>query len=70
LYERASKIIEEVDEMGGMIKAVESGMCKRRIEESSARRQAAIDSGKEIIVGVNKYISTSPGFTFLQLIPI
>jgi len=51
----AWKLIEEVEEMGGMTKAVESGMPKLRIEESAARRQAAIDRGEEVIVGVNKY---------------
>ncbi|KAJ3408492.1 hypothetical protein HDV05_004969 [Chytridiales sp. JEL 0842] len=55
LYESAKKVIEEVEEMGGMAKAVESGMPKLRIEESAAKRQARIDSGKEVIVGVNKY---------------
>jgi methylmalonyl-CoA mutase len=51
----AEKIIREVTEMGGMAKAIESGMPKRRIEESAARRQARIDQGKDVIVGVNKY---------------
>ncbi|MCF8467562.1 MAG: methylmalonyl-CoA mutase [Sneathiella sp.] len=51
----AWKLIEEVEELGGMTKAVESGMPKLRIEESAARRQAAIDRGEETIVGVNKY---------------
>ncbi|WP_340150730.1 methylmalonyl-CoA mutase [uncultured Sneathiella sp.] len=51
----AWKLIEEVEELGGMTKAVESGMPKLRIEESAARRQARIDRGEEVIVGVNKY---------------
>ncbi len=51
----AWKIIEEVEELGGMTKAVASGMPKLRIEESAARRQALIDRGEEVIVGVNKY---------------
>ncbi len=51
----AWKIIEEVEEMGGMTKAVASGMPKLRIEESAARRQAMIDRGQEVVVGVNKY---------------
>jgi methylmalonyl-CoA mutase len=51
----AWKIIEEVEEMGGMTKAVESGLPKLRIEEAAALRQAAIDRGEEGIVGVNKY---------------
>ena len=55
LAEAAWKIIEEVEEMGGMTKAVASGMPKLRIEESAAMRQAMIDRGDEVIVGVNKY---------------
>lgn len=55
LADEALKIIEEVEELGGMTKAIESGMPKYRIEESAARRQAKIDSGVETIVGVNKY---------------
>ena len=55
LAEAAWKLIEEVDGLGGMTKAVESGMPKLRIEESAARRQAAVDRGTEVIVGVNKY---------------
>ncbi|MCP5037333.1 MAG: methylmalonyl-CoA mutase [Rhodobacteraceae bacterium] len=55
LIEEAWAIIEEVDEMGGMTKAVASGMPKLRIEEAAARRQAAVDRGEEVIVGVNKF---------------
>ncbi len=55
LADEAMKIINEVEEMGGMTKAIVSGMPKLRIEESAARRQAKIDSGAEVIVGVNKY---------------
>ncbi|MDO8984216.1 methylmalonyl-CoA mutase [Cypionkella sp.] len=55
LAEEAWKLIEEVEAMGGMTKAVASGMPKLRIEESAARRQAAIDRGDEVVVGVNKY---------------
>jgi len=55
LAEKAWALIEEVEEMGGMTKAVASGMPKLRIEESAATRQANIDRGKEVIVGVNKY---------------
>ena len=55
LAEKAWALIEEVEAMGGMTKAVASGMPKLRIEESAARRQAAIDRGDEVIVGVNKY---------------
>ena len=55
LAEKAWELIEEVEAMGGMTKAVASGMPKLRIEESAARRQAMIDRGEEVIVGVNKY---------------
>ncbi len=55
LAEKAWELIEEVDQMGGMTKAVASGMPKLRIEESAAKRQAMIDRGEEVIVGVNKY---------------
>ncbi|KNG92526.1 methylmalonyl-CoA mutase [Pseudaestuariivita atlantica] len=55
LADAAWKMIEEIDEMGGMTKAVASGLPKLRIEESAAQRQAMIDRGDEVIVGVNKY---------------
>ena len=55
LANEAWKLIEEVEQLGGMTKAVESGMPKLRIEEAAARRQARIDRGEETIVGVNKY---------------
>lgn len=55
LADEALKIIKEVEELGGMTQAIISGMPKLRIEESAARRQAKIDSGSEVIVGVNKY---------------
>ncbi|MDF3606003.1 methylmalonyl-CoA mutase [Paracoccus sp. DMF-8] len=55
LIEKAWALIEEVEELGGMTKAVATGMPKLRIEESAARRQAMIDRGDEVIVGVNKY---------------
>lgn len=51
----ARKLIDEVEEMGGMTRAVESGMPKMRIEEAAAQRQATIERGEETIVGVNKY---------------
>jgi methylmalonyl-CoA mutase len=51
----AWKLIQEVEELGGMAKAIETGLPKMRIEEAAARKQARIDSGKETIVGVNKY---------------
>ena len=55
LYREAEKIINEVEELGGMAKAIETGMPKMRIEESAARRQARIDQGADVIVGVNKF---------------
>ena len=55
IAESAWKLIEEVEELGGMAKAIEQGIPKLRIEEAAARKQAKIDSGKEIIVGVNEY---------------
>lgn len=57
--EKAAKLIEEVESMGGMAKAVAAGMPMVRIEQSAARRQALIDSGQETIVGVNKYRLTA-----------
>ncbi|XP_007901459.1 methylmalonyl-CoA mutase, mitochondrial isoform X2 [Callorhinchus milii] len=55
VYDAALKLINEIEEMGGMAKAVAEGIPKLRIEECAARRQARIDSGAEVIVGVNKY---------------
>ena len=52
---RAWEHIEEIEELGGMAKAIETGLPKMRIEEAAARKQARIDSGKDIIVGVNMY---------------
>ena len=57
LVEKAWEIIEEIEGLGGMTEAVASGLPKSRIEESAARKQAAIDQGKEVIVGVNKFKS-------------
>jgi len=54
---KAWELIEEVEELGGMTKAIETGIPKMRIEEAAARKQARIDSKKDIIVGVNEYIS-------------
>ncbi|RYU79897.1 methylmalonyl-CoA mutase [Hymenobacter persicinus] len=59
LADKAWALIQEVEELGGMAKAIETGLPKLRIEEASARKQARIDSGKEIIVGVNKYRLTA-----------
>ena len=55
ITEKAWALIEEVEELGGMTKAIEAGIPKLRIEEAAARKQARIDSGQDIIVGVNKY---------------
>jgi methylmalonyl-CoA mutase len=55
LAEKAWALIEEVEALGGMTKAVATGMPKRMIEEAATRRQAAVDRGEEVIVGVNKY---------------
>jgi len=55
IISEARKIIKEVEEMGGMAKAIETGMPKMRIEESAAKKQARIDQGLDVIVGVNKY---------------
>lgn len=55
LVDEAWKLIQEVEELGGMAKAIETGVPKMRIEEAAARKQARIDAGKDIIVGVNRY---------------
>ncbi|HJV34316.1 methylmalonyl-CoA mutase, partial [Geomonas sp.] len=55
LITEARKLIDEIEALGGMTKAIESGMPKLKIEESAARKQACIDTGKDVIVGVNKY---------------
>ncbi len=55
LVKRAWELMEEVEGLGGMARAIEKGVPKMRIEEAAARKQARIDSGKDVIVGVNKY---------------
>ncbi|MBW2476399.1 MAG: methylmalonyl-CoA mutase [Deltaproteobacteria bacterium] len=55
LIREAQAILDEIEGLGGMTKAIETGMPKLRIEESAAKKQAAIDSGRDVIVGVNKY---------------
>ena len=55
IADKAWALIQEVEELGGMTKAIEAGIPKLRIEEAAARKQARIDSGQDIIVGVNKY---------------
>ncbi|MFV0438678.1 MAG: methylmalonyl-CoA mutase [Desulfopila sp.] len=64
IVDAAQKIIDEVEELGGMAKAIESGMPKMRIEESAARKQARIDQGLDVIVGVNKYKLTDEKIDF------
>jgi methylmalonyl-CoA mutase len=60
LAAKARELIDEVEAMGGMTKAVEAGLPKLRIEESATRRQARIDRGEQVIVGVNKYVPDKP----------
>lgn len=57
---KAWKLIEEVEELGGMAKAIETGVPKMRIEEAAAKKQARIDSSQDIIVGVNEYLNPNP----------
>ena len=59
LAEKARELMREVESLGGMAKAIESGVPKLRIEESAARKQARIDRGEDVIVGVNKYRPTA-----------
>ena len=58
LVEESWKVIQEIELKGGMIKAIEFGIPKMRIEQAAAKRQALIDSGKEIIIGLNAYLSS------------
>jgi len=68
LVDHAWKLIEEVEALGGMTKAIESGVPKMRIEQAAALKQARIDSGKDVIVGVNKYkVLESPDFDVLEV---
>lgn len=55
LMQKAWTLIEEIEDLGGMAKAIETGLPKMKIEEAAAKKQAQIDSGKEIIIGVNKF---------------
>lgn len=59
LTEKAWTLIHEVEELGGMAAAIESGLPKRRIEEAAARTQARIDTGEQVLVGVNRYVVSS-----------
>jgi methylmalonyl-CoA mutase len=68
LVNKAWALIEEVEELGGMTRAIESGIPKMRIEEASAAKQARIDSGRDVIVGVNRYkTSEAPDFAILEV---
>lgn len=68
LVERAWTLMQEIEEYGGMAKAIEAGIPKMRIEEAAARKQAKIDSGEEVIVGVNKYqVSYEESFEILDI---
>ena len=58
MIREANNLIKEIDDAGGMVKAIEMGIPKMRIEESSAKKQARVDSDEETIVGVNKYKPT------------
>lgn len=68
LVDRAWAHMEEIETMGGMAKAIEAGLPKRRIEEGAARTQARIDSGRQALVGVNKFVaSSSPDVDVLEI---
>jgi methylmalonyl-CoA mutase len=68
LAARATALIDEVEQLGGMTKAIEAGLPKMRIEEAAARTQARIDSGREVIVGVNRYrVQDEPDFEVLAV---
>ena len=68
LVEKAWELIEEVEKLGGMTKAIESGIPKMRIEQAAAAKQARIDSGRDVIVGVNKYqADEKPDFEILEV---
>lgn len=68
LAQRAWSLIQEVEEIGGMAKAIEAGLPKLRIEESAAKKQARIDSAKDIIVGVNRYRTEE--YTEIELLEV
>ncbi|MBP9034221.1 MAG: methylmalonyl-CoA mutase [Pseudomonadales bacterium] len=68
IADRAWELITEVEEQGGMARAIETGMPKMRIEESAARKQARIDRGEDVIVGVNKYrLATEDAVEILEI---
>ncbi|MGK7388766.1 MAG: methylmalonyl-CoA mutase [Candidatus Cyclobacteriaceae bacterium M2_1C_046] len=68
LIKKAWELISEVEDLGGMAKAIESGVPKLRIEEAAARKQGRIDSGKDVIIGVNRFkIDEEPDFEILEV---
>jgi methylmalonyl-CoA mutase len=68
LIEKSRALIDEVEELGGMTRAIESGVPKMRIEEAAAAKQARIDSAKDVIVGVNRYqTNDAPDFDILEV---
>jgi methylmalonyl-CoA mutase len=68
LAEQAWELMQEVEKLDGMTKAIESGIPKMRIEQAAAAKQARIDSGRDVIVGVNKYqVSEKPDFDILEV---
>jgi methylmalonyl-CoA mutase len=70
LVNEAWKLIEEVEELGGMSKAIETGLPKMRIEEAAARKQARIDSGKDVIVGVNRFEISDEESTKIEILEV
>ena len=68
LVERSMELIDEIEDLGGMTKAIETGIPKMRIEEAAARKQARIDSNKDIIVGVNRFeVEQQENFDILEV---
>lgn len=68
LIRKATELIDEVEALGGMTRAIENGIPKLRIEEAAAEKQARIDSGEEVIVGVNRFATNErPDFTILEV---
>lgn len=70
LVDEAWKLITEVEELGGMAKAIETGLPKMRIEEAAARKQARIDSEKDVIVGVNRYQVSEKSTTAIDILEV
>ena len=63
---KIEKHLEEIEDLGGMAKAIENGLPKIKIEQAAAKKQARIDSGKDIIVGVNEYQPKQKDITYLR----